>query len=155
VANQFAPEYSILIDNAPGGGTPADAGNYAALPGGVGIDQILDAHYVLATGWDARHRHNYIGPGAPDLTSLGSLGGQFNSSENAGGGAGSMLEWSIPVADLGSQPFTVYGATMDIGAPATFDYTGPLHTPEPSTFAMMGIMGLSAVAFLRRRCIAR
>jgi hypothetical protein len=33
----------------------------------------------------------------------------------------------------------------------TYDLSGPIHTPEPSTLAMAGVMGLSALAVLRRR----
>jgi hypothetical protein len=132
VAGKFSPEYSIQIDDIPGGGTSPDTAYFANVPSGLQFDQIVDAHYTLETAWTAFHRHNYLGntsaPPQVDTTNLFFVGGNFDQAEDAGGGPGSMLQWSIPSSSLFTTSFLFYAVTMSINSGVTYDWTHPLST---------------------------
>ena len=125
-AGNAAPEYSIQINNAPGGDDNATTG-YVAYPL-VGIDVMLVSHFSDPVGlWTACHRHFTTSPGvdAAHLETVNVLAGfpatsndlsgsVFDATEDAGGGPGSMLQWKVAVADLGPVVLEdIWGAVYD------------------------------------------
>lgn len=145
-ANEHAPEYAIQIDSGAGGGSAVNT-NYIA-DGLIGIDSILIGHYTTSGAHTVQHRHNYQGDASPlprvDTVMLAAIGGSFDADENGG----TTLQWAIPVTELGSLPFTIYGATQDIDDADTFDTTVGLNVPEP---AMLLTLGLGTFALRIRR----
>ena len=155
--NASAPDYGIMIDNVPDGGTAVDSPFIANIPGGVQIDRMLISEYQAGVGWKTYRRYIYQGdtsaPPHVAWANLLNLGGAFDANE----GGGSMLQWRVPVSEIGEGPMDMWAATMDVsGLGTTYDVAGPIHTPEPATLTMMGVLCSIAVAlFYRRRAVAR
>jgi hypothetical protein len=150
--NEQNLEYMINIDDAAGG-VSSSIYLYTGLSG---IDRIVDSHYVwTASGHVVQHYHaadlgnppSYFNGSVPG--SLVAAGGDFRSTSNGG----KSLEWLLPDYVLPQRAFDFWGSTLNIAGPhVDSDLSGPLHTPEPSTFALAAVVGLLFVAFraLRR-----
>ncbi|MGD9128779.1 MAG: PEP-CTERM sorting domain-containing protein [Planctomycetia bacterium] len=151
VGGQFAAEYFLQFDAIPGGGTAADSSYIAESL--LGIDALLGSHFTVAGGWTVDHLHAYIGPPAPAVNTvmLASLGGYSDFTE----GGGTILQWAVPGPALPPGSFTVYGTTMDISVPSTFDTTAGLAVtvPEPTILTLLaaGVIGLFVLRRVRRR----
>ena len=166
LADEFAPEVSIHLDFANGAGGGAGNSSYIAEDVGTGIDMLVLSHFTVGGGYAAPdHRHIYTGPAAalPRVTTedLSAIGATVDTAESGG----AIIQWAIDDADLvydaaytgdnvsddtyyGGGQFTIYGVTLDIDQPNTYDTTSAIVVPEPAT---MGLLALSGLALLRRR----
>jgi hypothetical protein len=150
VGGQFAAEYFLQIDSMPGGGNAADTSYIAESL--LGIDTLIGSHYTVAGGFVMAHRHNFTGgaPPAVDTAMFPSIGGLTDYDEDGG----KTLQWAIPVSELYPAPFTVYGSTMDISVPSTFDVTSGLTVaavPEPTSMGLLLTAAVFGLAAGRRR----
>ncbi|MBN1911018.1 MAG: PEP-CTERM sorting domain-containing protein [Pirellulales bacterium] len=145
--NDGAGEYAIQIDSAPGGGHSGQS-NYIAN-NLVDIDQLVMSHFSPGVGdYVGHHRHNFTPPAGVDTTDLLSIGGAVDHTENGG----TTLQWAIPFTALEPGPFKIWGVTMDLNEPTTYDLSGPIMAsavPEPSTITLL-VAGLACL-WLRRR----
>lgn len=137
-----ADYYGIYLDTTPGFGTSG-----GTIPAGLtDIDWRLVAQWndlsgdfdtITAQQWNGTQ---WVTMSIPGLT--------FQNDMNSG----MTLEWLLPISAMPPLAYDVYAGTMDTGSPnfTTFDIAGPIHTPEPTTLALLGL-GLGGIFLKRRR----
>ncbi len=149
--NDAASEYAIQIDSMAGGGHSGNS-NYIAN-NLVDIDQLVMSHYSAGGGlYTDHHRHNFTPPAGVDKEDLVDIGGTVDNTEDGG----RTLQWAVPFGSLEPGPFRIYGATLNLGEPSTYDITiTPIQAaaiPEPGTCVLLSIgLIFAGVCRLRRR----
>lgn len=156
---QFAPQYVVLVDSAPGG---ASAGQHRYIPtGGIGltgVDQIIAAEFSQTGGFSSVKIYTWNGLTFDAGVDLMSVGGRFDSEENDG----KTLQWEVPFGALHTGPFQFSAATMDFQGPGdagiTYDLVGTVNmgansiVPEPTSTSLLALgFGLALGWGWRRR----